>query len=315
VTQGSTAAPTDLRAVFLAHFEGGDGFAAPEDLDATLHLLWEDGRGAWPGITLDPACFVAHLAERVAVGPEPRSDTPSTPPDPGLEQALAEVRAADLYLACSCQHDVGGAIARFEKAFASTIAGFLRHVDPSPAFADEVRQVLLEKLFVSGKDGAPPKIAGYQGRGPLASWVGIVAQRTALSLRRGPTTSELPNDDDLGEGLPPGTDPELDYLKVRYRAEFREAFRTGFAALAPRDRMVLRLFMVKRLSHQSIAAMYHVNQSTVTRWIARARDAITAEARRYLRERLAVTTQEFDSLGQLVASQLDLSVTRWLGEE
>lgn len=298
-----TAALEDLRAVFLAHVDGGGGDGGgPDDLDAKLRLLWEEGRAAWPGVALDAARFVAHLAERVTPGPD-------------LAQALAEVRAADLYLACACQHDVRGAIARFDEALAPTVSAFVRHVDRSPGFADEVRQLLLHKLFVVGKDGAPPKITGYQGRGPLASWIGVSAQRAALSMLRGPISKEHPDDQAIGEALSPVVDPELDYLKMRYRAEFREALEATFASLPQRDRMVLRLSMVKGLSHASIAAMYKVNQSTVTRWIAHAYAHIAADAQRQLRERLDVSTEELHSIEALVVSQLDLSVTRWLGED
>jgi RNA polymerase sigma-70 factor, ECF subfamily len=300
VTQERSTVLEDLRAVFLAHVDGGGGGSDPDDLDAKLRLLWEEGRAAWPGVALDPARFVAHLAERVTPGPD-------------LAQALAELRAADLYLACACQHDVRGAIARFDEALAPTVSAFVRHVDRSPGFADEVRQLLLHKLFVVGKDGAPPKIIGYQGRGPLASWVGVAAQRTGLTMLRGPR--EQPDDQAIGEALSPGVDPELDYLKMRYRAEFREALEAAFTSLPQRDRMILRLSVVKGLSHASIAAMYKVNQATVTRWIGRMRKQIAAEAHRKLRERLDVSTEELDSIEQLVVSQLDLSVTRWLGED
>jgi RNA polymerase sigma-70 factor len=210
-------------------------------------------------------------------------------------------------------HRVPGAIARFDEAFAPTITAFLRHVDRSPVFADDVRQLLLDKLFVAEEAGALPKIAGYSGRGQLSSWVGVAAQRTGLSLVRGSTTARERSDDAVAEALPDDVDPELDYLRTRYRTEFREAFQAAFAALAQRERMVLRLCLVKRLSHEEIAAMYQVNQSTVTRWIAKARESIAAHAQQKLRERLNVRTEEFHSIGNLVASQLDLSITRWLG--
>ena len=303
VTQKDAAADTDLQAVFLAHLDGSaHGLAVPADLNATLRRLLDAGRAAWPDVPLGPELFVRHLAERSATGPD-------------FDWALTEIKAADLYLACACMHRSSGAIARFEEAFTPTIAAFLRHIDRSPAFVDDVRQILLQKLFVAESEGALPKMAGYSGRGSLASWVGVAAQRTGLSLVRGAAAKDRSGGEALAEALPAGIDPELDYLKMRYRTEFREAFQVAFAALPQRERMLLRLSLVKGVSHEKIAAMYQVNQSTVTRWIATARESIASEAQRHLRDRLHVCTEEFHSIGNLVASQLDLSITRWLGDD
>ena len=60
------------------------------------------------------------------------------------------------------------------------IADFRR----SPDFADEVRQLVREHLFL-GRDGGTPHIADYGARGPLATWLGIVARHIAYNLIRG----------------------------------------------------------------------------------------------------------------------------------
>jgi RNA polymerase sigma-70 factor (ECF subfamily) len=56
-------------------------------------------------------------------------------------------------------------------------------VDRSPELRDEVRQILWQRLFV-GTGAAAPRILSYAGRGPLAGWVAVAAQRIALDLRR-----------------------------------------------------------------------------------------------------------------------------------
>lgn len=177
-----------------------------------------------------------------------------------------------------------------------------------------MRQLLRQKLFVVEADGAAPRIAGYSGRGQLSSWVGVAAQRTGLSLLRG-ERKHAHVDDALADALPVGSDPELDYLRTRYRADFRKAFQEAIASLTQRERMILRLHLVSGLSHEKIGAFYQVNQSTASRWIAKAREAIAREAERLLRERLNLNTSEFCSLAQLVGSQLDLSLSRWLVDE
>lgn len=300
MTQEGSAPSRDLEKIFLAHLDGGPRAVSPDGLEERLHLLVTTARAAWPMRPLDPAMFVRHVAERV-------------PPNEPVEGALEQMHTTDLYLACAGAYGVRGAVEQFQEQYSPTIAKFLKHINPSPTFADEVRQLVLDKLFVPD-EGAPLKIMGYSGRGPLASWVGVVAQRIAFSLLRQEGSRERVNEEVLAEALPFGDDPELDYLKVRYRAEFREAFLAAVAALTKRERLVLRLFLVNRLSHEKIGALLRVHQGTVTRWIASARESIASNAQRFLRERLNVSTSELESLAHLVGSQLDLSLTRWLRE-
>lgn len=304
MTRQCTVAGTDLRAVFVAHLEGGGGeLTVPADLDLTLRHLWEMGRAAWSGLPpLDAVLFARYLAERTPAGSD-------------IARSLADVHVTDLYLACACAQGIKGAIEQFVAAYAGIAGAFLRHVDSSPAFADEVRQRLWEKLFVADSPDAPPRIMGYAGLGPLSSWVGVAAQRLGVSVLRGEKKHAESAGESLAEALPAGVDVELDYLRMRYRVEFREAFQAAIAALTQRERMILRLHLVNGLSHEKIGALYNVNQSTATRWIARARDRIAREAQQSLRARLHVSTSEFQSLAHLVASQLDLSITRWLGED
>jgi RNA polymerase sigma-70 factor, ECF subfamily len=115
--------------------------------------------------------------------------------------------------------------------------------------------------------------------------------------------------------LPAGVDPELDYLRTSYRGEFREAFQTAIARLSERERVLLRLHLVSGLPHEQIAASYRVNQSTVSRWLAKARSALLTGMQRHLQERLNLSPSEIHSLAALVRSQLDLSLARWLGAE
>jgi RNA polymerase sigma-70 factor, ECF subfamily len=289
-----------LGAVFSAHLEGGDR-ALPPDLDETLGRLWDAGRAAWPGLAVDAPLFVRHLAERVAL-------------DADLGQALAAVHAADLYLACACANRIDGGLRRFEDHFAQTIPAFVRRVDATPAFVDDVRQALRQKLFVS-EEGAMPRIAGYSGRGPLSAWVGIAARRLALNAVRSRKADAFAEETEGAEEPIARGDPEIDYLRMRYKNEFREAFREAIAGLDRSDRMLLRFSYVKGLSHDKIALAYKVHQTTITRRIKDARAALMEGIQGRLRRRLQADTMEVHSIARWVGSQLDLSLTRLLGDD
>jgi len=269
----------------------------PDGLEGILARACVAGRDAWPGVEIDDAQFIRHLAR-------------CTPTDrPG--EALGALHTADLYLACACAAGLPSAMAAFEQRFMATVPSCLRRIAGAPALADEVMQLLRTRLLI-GDGGGAPRIAQYKGRGPLGRWVGIAAQRTALSLLRGEGARASATRKALADALPVGSDPEIDYLKGRYRDEFRAAFGDAIGRLATRERVLLRLHLVDGLSHERIAAMYDVNQSTVTRWIGKARESVLEETQRLLGERLGASATEVESLVALVRSELDLSLTRLL---
>ncbi len=257
------------------------------ELEATLRGLFEEGTRAWPKLGLSPAVFVRHLASRTDGG------QPST-----------GVFAADLYLACACATRVRGAVEVFDRVHLSRVAAFLSRMRPSAAFVDEVRQVLREKLFVS-RGAAAPKIAEYDGRGALGSWVRVIAVRAAIDLRRRRDVAAI----DGAERADPGAgDPEVGYLKERYRQAFNDAFRGAVGALAADQRDLLRLHFVDGLTLDQLAAKLGVHRATVARRIAAGRVAVAAAARSRLRAALGASEAELESLAGVMRSQIELSL-------
>jgi RNA polymerase sigma-70 factor, ECF subfamily len=294
---------TRMSSAFLAHlrrdFSTTSSDIVPAGLGETLARHFDEGHATWPELLVPPPDFARHIAEHI-------------PPDAALEQALSGLHAADLYLACACARGSASALALFERRYVQTIAGSLRRIDTSPVFLDEVKQRLRERLFVA-KDGAPPRIARYSGRGPLGAWVAVAAQRIALDLVN-QDDSQSNSDGNIADAVLTRTDPELDYLRDRYRKEFLEAFQAAIAKLSERERLLLHLHYVNGLPHEQIAASYQVNQSTVSRWLAKARGLLQIETQRHLQQSLGLSSEEYHSLAALVASQLHLSLGRWLGD-
>ena len=66
------------------------------------------------------------------------------------------------------------------------------------------------------------------------------------------------------------------------------------------------------LSHEQIANIYKVNQSTVSRWIAKARADVLEATERIVCGKLGVKRDEFMSLAGLLVSRIDLSISRVL---
>jgi RNA polymerase sigma-70 factor (ECF subfamily) len=280
-----------LSSVFLARWPGSSGFRASRTrLEAALGSAVSRGRLAWPDLSLDSEGFVAHVASRL-------------PADNDPEAALEALHTGDLYLGFGCLSGDAGALKAFEAAHLGDLPAVAR-VDSSPAFIDEVRQRLRVHLFVD------KKIAEYSGRGPLGAWVRVVALRLGHMLRR--SGKREISDEDSANELLAGGDPELDFIKQRYRGEFVQAVRDAVGALDKRSRTLLRLNQVDRLNIEKIGVLYGVHRATVATWIAEARQEILAATRKALQERLKLSRDEFESLMGLVVSNLEVSLNRLL---
>lgn len=270
--------------------------SGPVDTDALerqLAALCARGRAAHPQLTVDDVVVAAHLG---------RCDAP-------IDAPPADIHAEDLYV---CAAALGGnqdAIRTLRENGRPVLAGYLRRIDPSPAFVDEVEDRLWDAVLVGTVDAAP-KLISYAGRGPLAGWLGIVAQRIALSIRRHEASEQRAVDGAASEAQLVAADPELAFIKGHLRGPFQRAIARALEALDDRERMVYRMHIIDGVSLDRIGKTYGVSQSTISRWMAGARDSIAADAKRLLHEELRASPADYESMSRLLASQLDLSVSR-----
>lgn len=265
-------------------------------LEAVLAGLLARGAAAHLELSLDGALFATHLG---------RCGAPVEVASP------ASIHAEDLFLAAAALFGDAKAVATLRRAHRPVLAGYLRHIDVSPAFFDEVEQRLWDASLV-GAAGAAPKLASYSGQGALAGWVGIAAQRIALMLRRHEAAEERAADGVAAEAQVLAADPELAFIKGKLPDQFQGALGRGLAALDDRARMIYRLHLIDGLTVEAIGKIYGVTHSTVSRWLARARDSVIREAQRVLRDEMRLSPAEFQSVAALVVSQIDLSVSRLL---
>ena len=271
--------------------DGTDGPGASA-LEEAIRALWVRGRAGHPELDVADTAFAAHLAACGAAL------------DPGTH-------AEDLYLACAGLGGAAAAVSKLRRIHRPVLASYLRRIDGSPAFVDEVEQQVWDALLVGGA-GARPKLGSYSGQGQLAGWIGIAAQRIALMVRRHEAAQERAHDGAAAEARLLSDDPELRFIKATLREKFRRAITVAMGVLEDRERMIYRLYLIDGLSVEGIGKIYGVSHSTVSRWLAKARETVIDEARRVLREDMHLSPEEFDSVAGLVVSRLDLSVSRIL---
>jgi RNA polymerase sigma-70 factor (ECF subfamily) len=285
-----------LSTPFLEAFAKDKPSRATSALEKTLEKLLEQARAAWPGVEIDASGFMNYLGARVS-------------PDKDGEPQLTTIQASDLYLACACALGNPAAVQALDRRYLVEVGAIVGRLDASPAFVDEVKQVLRERLLVA-KDGQPPRIEEYAGRGALGGWLRTAAMRTALNLRR--RTREVELGSEVARVSAPTSDPAIGHLKMRYAREFNEAFAETLRSLPIEERNLLRLYFLKGMTTSAIGAALGVHNATVGRRIARARERIIEQMRELLSERLRVDPEELESIIGLMQSQLDVTISRLL---
>ena len=269
------------------------------ELETALRGLLAAAAAAWPDLPLSAEDFVCHLAGVLAR-------------DADVLEAVSSTHAADLFLAAACSAGVPTAAEAFEATQGHQLDRALRRLDLPASGRAEIRQQLLGVLLV-GEPGRPPRIGKYSGRGSLGGWLRVTVTRAARK-QAGRKERLIPASEQLLDRLVDQVDddPEMQYLKQRYREEFKVAFGEAVEALSARERTVLRCHLVDSLSIDDIGALYSVHRATAARWIFGAREAAVQQTRQAMMRRLQIPLEECESILRLIHSHIDLSLSRYL---
>jgi RNA polymerase sigma-70 factor (ECF subfamily) len=219
--------------------------------------------------------------------------------------ALSDEAVVELALALACGRADREALEVLDTEYFAVVRATLRSMGLADALVDDLSQDVRARLLVADGD-APPRLIGYAGRGSLRGLLKAVATRAAIShLRR--SSRELPHDRfELGASA----DPELAFLKEKYRGTFRQAFEEAVAALPVRERNLLRLHFLRKMTLDALATMYGVHRATIVRQLARARDKIDAHTAKAMRAELRIDAAELESVMDLIRSRFEVSVER-----
>jgi RNA polymerase sigma-70 factor (ECF subfamily) len=266
-------------------------------VESRLVELCARGRAAHPSFGVADADFVTHLARCGA---------------PVLD-VLSALHAEDLYLACACLSGNAAALVALQAESRRVLARYLKKIHGGAAIFEEVEQQLWNAVLVGAGEG--PKLAGYAGRGPLGSWIGVSAQRIALMMLRHERVEVRARKEAAAQQRVVTDDPEMAAVKDRYRDEFQAALEAALGGLDDRDMTLYRMHFVDGIGTAEIGVVYSVSAMTVRRWLAAARGRIVEGAKRHLRAHLHVSSGEFDSIVGLLMSQVDLNLSQILNKQ
>jgi RNA polymerase sigma-70 factor, ECF subfamily len=273
----------------------GPSAVDPATLEAALESAVAEVTAQFPDLPIDEERLVGHLA-RHAHG------------DDAIE-ALKVIRMPELALALACADGQPAALAILERDYMGSALAGLAQLRLDEAQRDEVIQALRAKLF--GGD-VEPGISKFAATGSLAGWLRTAATRIALNRRRGAKRRQAREEVWFAEQLLVDTDPELEFLKERYRVELEEAMTLAFERLAGDQRELLRRYIVQGASLQDLADAHSVDPSTISRWLSRIRSKLAEDARRHFAQACALEPSECESLVRLVKSDMHVSVLRLL---
>jgi RNA polymerase sigma-70 factor (ECF subfamily) len=280
---------TSLLALWKA--KGRSVTGAAEAFERSLTAALDAGEAAHQ-LRLAPGAFIEHLARVLQVD---------------AAEGLDALDAEGLYLAAACRAQQPGAGSRFEAQLFPQLSRTLGKMEGGSAFVEEVLQHMRVRLFADEKSSL---LDTYSGRGALGAWLKVVAVRDAQRLRKkGPAPQSNEPDEVLSRMPSPAADPELAFLRLQHRKDFKEAFAEAMATLDARQRNVLQMNLVQGLSIDEVGKVYAVHRATAARWVSTAREHLVAETRKRLAAMLGLKTSELDSLMGAMRSQLSVTLS------
>jgi RNA polymerase sigma-70 factor (ECF subfamily) len=250
----------------------------------------------WPTLTVAPAELGRFLAERV-------------PPEADPAAPLDTLAVEELYLTCACARGDAEALRLCEARYFPKARAALVVMRLDANVIDELLQRLRVYLFVDEGDGQP-RIVQFRGRGTLGSWLSVSAVRAAYKLLQRETREQANEDERLASVASRESDQVATIAKGRYGEAFRTAFSAALASLEDRDKNLLRQHYLDGLSIEQLGVLYRTHRTTVTRWMAAAKQHLLDRTRSHLMSKLRVPLADCDSIIRLVESQFDLTMHR-----
>jgi RNA polymerase sigma-70 factor len=244
------------------------------NLDEAIVALYSEGYSRFGDLGLGLKVFderVRNIARKY-LGSSPTTD-----------EALAfisSLHGRDLYLTTACAQNglgaqqSGGKISAQQasipwKTFEATYKGHIHNLARlfhHPGFiADDLADSVLADLFLPDRSGVS-RIASYDGRSTLATWLRVVVCNRAINVHRS-SNDNSPDPDILAklEDLPALQNIDFAVRAARYGPALKDSIATACRGLTPRERLMLLWRYEHELQLGQIARLLGIHQSNVTR--------------------------------------------------
>ena len=246
-------------------------------------------------------------------------------PSAGAE-LLSHIKAGELCLAVACEKGDDAAWLAFEKEYRHAMQGAARALTKDEAEAEDVVQFVFGELFGIRLDGDRriSKLAHYSGRGSLGGWLRAVVYQAFIDRKR--QTARFEQVEDVAEfdrlaakseavgrmlSAPVAQPDEIEDSRLRRVTE--EAMTLAFAAMEPKDRLMLNYYYFDDLTLREIGQLVRVHEATISRWLARAQKNVRKKTEEVLQRNYGLRRAEVAECLQM-AARSEVDVRRLLGE-
>jgi RNA polymerase sigma-70 factor, ECF subfamily len=241
------------------------------NLEWLIESLYSSGYGCHGDLGLELGGFSKHLfsvVDRYLGSGASRSATINF---------INNLHTNDLYLAIACAEQKDVAWNRFNSIYNKYIGELAVFVSPNRDAARDLAANLLVDMFLPDCSGRS-RIASYDGRSALATWLRIIISRRAINERERKCNK-------MGriESMPEIADEmglrsiEADLRSHQYEYMIKDSFKWACKELIDRERLLLLLRYEDELQLNQIARLLGVHQSTVTRQLVKIQEKLRDE--------------------------------------
>jgi RNA polymerase sigma-70 factor (ECF subfamily) len=198
---------------------------------------------------------------------------------------LRGLHLEDLALACACAAGEERAWDHFVREYRPALYRAADAIDPTGG-AREIADSIYGDLYgVRERGGARASLFRYyHGRSSLKTWLrAVLAQRHVDVVRAVRRTDPLPEEEEAGTiAASPAVTSDPD--RLRYRALMQRALKLALSSLSDRDRLRLACYYAQALTLAQTGRILKEHEATVSRQLARTRQALRREIERRLRD-------------------------------
>jgi RNA polymerase sigma-70 factor, ECF subfamily len=268
-------------------------------------LYERSGAERW-NVARDSICAAAYRAARSS----------KVAGDSAIAAMLESIHAEDLALALACKAGHPGAWEYFITKLRTSLYSAARAIARDDARGRELADSLWADLYgLDVRDGRRRSMLDYfHGRSSILTWLrAVLAQRHVDQIRSNAKLEQFAD----GANPPAETaraDDQSEPERARYVSMLGVALAIAFKLLEPRERMRLGYYYRQELSLKEIGRLMNEHESTVSRQLARSRDALKREIEAHLRTQNGLDEEQIRLCYDYGASDLTLDLGRALPE-
>ncbi len=177
-----------------------------------------------------------------------------------FDKRLEKIHTEDLLLTIALAKKNGQAWRIFNKKYENFIQINAQKYSNNSTMANEIVKGLVGMLLLPSSGSSSPRIASYNGRGSLSSWLRMVIFREMLAYNRKKHMTDLEQITLIDSDEYP-SDHELEI--------FQKVVVIGFRTISIDDKKLLREYYIQRNPERELANQYGVHVSTISRRLQR----------------------------------------------